>query len=442
MTYTDWTGCYDGGWKGLIVPEAFAHPAKFSYALIQRIMAHGLEQGYWRPGDTIGDPFGGVALGGISAGYAGLNWIGVELEPRFVKLGNENLALHRGNWCVLAAENGLRQCVQLVQGDSRNFAALVGECGAVVTSPPWQENLSLDRPNAAERRQVARERGISNAEHVSPIEMEKLGKRHEGDYGTSPGQIGQLPAGSLDAVITSPPYAETGSGGNMYSGEVDTTAWSDGRPRKMGPSMMHGDGYGQTEGQIGSLPVGDLAAVVTSPPYAKSMDSIEDADSRKERTNGFECGQKDLRYGQNPNTFLSTDPSGLNNDERREVADKNPQIGQLREETYWQAVAQVYAQCRLALRPGGIMALVVKDYVKNKARVPLCDQTCELLARLGFEVFERTRCWLTKETTHEDLFAGTVTKKKERKSFFRRLAEKKGSPRIDWEEVIWCRNQP
>jgi hypothetical protein len=32
---------------------------------------------------------------------------------------------------------------------------------------------------------------------------------------------------------------------------------------------------------------------------------------------------------------------------------------------------------------------------------------------------------------------GRATKTKERKSFFRRLAEKKGSPRIDWEEVLF-----
>jgi macrodomain Ter protein organizer (MatP/YcbG family) len=31
------------------------------------------------------------------------------------------------------------------------------------------------------------------------------------------------------------------------------------------------------------------------------------------------------------------------------------------------------------------------------------------------------------------------TKRTERKSFFRRLAEKNGSPAIDWEEVVWAR---
>jgi len=26
-TATAWTGCYNGGWQGVIVPEAFCHPA-------------------------------------------------------------------------------------------------------------------------------------------------------------------------------------------------------------------------------------------------------------------------------------------------------------------------------------------------------------------------------------------------------------------------------
>jgi len=43
---------------------------------------------------------------------------------------------------------------------------------------------------------------------------------------------------------------------------------------------------------------------------------------------------------------------------------------------------------------------------------------------------------LVKETTHETLFGHTEVKRKERKSFFRRLAESKGSPKIDFEVVL------
>jgi hypothetical protein len=47
---------------------------------------------------------------------------------------------------------------------------------------------------------------------------------------------------------------------------------------------------------------------------------------------------------------------------------------------------------------------------------------------------------LVKETNHAGLF-GTITEKKERKSFFRRLAEKKGSPEINY-EVVLCTRKP
>ena len=43
---------------------------------------------------------------------------------------------------------------------------------------------------------------------------------------------------------------------------------------------------------------------------------------------------------------------------------------------------------------------------------------------------------LVKETEHEGLWGHTIIKKKERKSFFRRLAESKGSPPIDYEVVL------
>ena len=80
----DWRNCYDDGWGDFIVegrPEilrslfghipqeesAYKHPAKFARGLIERIIDHGLRKGYWRENDLIGDPFGGVALGGIVA---------------------------------------------------------------------------------------------------------------------------------------------------------------------------------------------------------------------------------------------------------------------------------------------------------------------------------------------------------------------------------------
>ncbi len=99
----------------------------------------------------------------------------------------------------------------------------------------------------------------------------------------------------------------------------------------------------------------------------------------------------------------------------------------------------MYASCFEALKPGGYLYCVVKDYVKKKARVPLCDDTLKLLQHVGFLPVARARAMLVEETRTADLFAGETVQVKQRKSFFRRLAESKGSPRIDWEEVIICR---
>ena len=84
---SDWHKLYGEGWTGLIVPEAFAHPAKYSRALIRHIYQHLVDEGWLKPGDVVCDPFGGVALGALHAMKHGLHWVGVELEEKFVDLG-------------------------------------------------------------------------------------------------------------------------------------------------------------------------------------------------------------------------------------------------------------------------------------------------------------------------------------------------------------------
>lgn len=773
-----WHGCYEERWNGVIIPEAFAHPAKFSKALIERILRHGLDAGWWSRGDMIGDPFGGIASGGIMSAYAGLRWVGVELEAKFVDLGNQNIAMHARRFDQLGDPQPV-----LLQGDSRRFAEIVGgvagvitsppyaetlslnatngidftkakeggktktaargavgmrygetegqiralpagTVAGVVTSPPWEQGLSLDRPNAEERRRVARERGISNAEHISPIEMEKLGARHEGDYGQTIGQIGNLSGGSVDAIVTSPPYADTAvekasaginiekqwetyraSGGGMSlenfreqqarhshgysasdgqiaalkSGTVDCVVTSPpfSQPETRDRSPVQSgimasaitlaytvDRQGKTEGNIAALPVTGLDGVVTSPPFAdsdtkptklgKGKGTRKDGDGAGRNKGDYHYGESEGQIGtlkadglescfvgytglqsvpcsdakiaagvsdsgadgasvatgvtsdvrvcpnqsstkpelrQDTSAYLTPcssgritssgeaaagaggDSRGEYSDERRLIAtatgasDAEPKnnssyttggnrrkrkgsgttgsriskrsaeaatgsstasddhgcalsasvdtaIGHSGQsphqpssaiisdaergklprninggsiglwensfaenathpshverdalatvamsaplpranensantpsdstpQTYWSEMKKVYEQCRLAIKPGGILVVVVKDYVKAKKIVPLCDQTLELLTRLGFTPVARIHAMLVRRTSEPALHGGEIVTTKERKSFFRRLAEKKGSPRIDWEEVIVVRN--
>ncbi|MBK7181344.1 MAG: site-specific DNA-methyltransferase, partial [Chloroflexi bacterium] len=84
MDRIEWHGLYAESWGNDLVPEAYAHPAKYSRGLIRQIYAYMLAEGMIAPGDVIGDPFGGQAGGALDAMINGLHWRGVELEPRFV----------------------------------------------------------------------------------------------------------------------------------------------------------------------------------------------------------------------------------------------------------------------------------------------------------------------------------------------------------------------
>ncbi len=456
-----WHNCYDGSWKSLITDESFAHPAKYAHGLITRIILHGLSQGYWsagdesRPADLIGDPFGGIGTGGIVACSHGLRWLGVELEPRFVGFAQRNFDLHKRTWETMGDPQPV-----LVQGDSRRFAEIVGQCAAVVTSPPYGEDVIHARPSKMavelhQGRQCATGLGQygetpgqigslpagelqavvtsppyaeSNQDYqagmktiANPQSITAGSKMPTAHYGGTPGQIGQLPSGNLNAIVTSPPYAESVKGEH---GETETAAESQAKRQtpggSTGRSQRHG-GYGVADGQVGALAEGQLQAVVTSPPYEKSLDTHGDGIDWQKACNG----------------------KGSRTAGRAAIADgyqgNSGNIGHQAGETYWHAMRTIYEQCRLALRPGGYLVVVIKDYVKDGKRVPLCDQTVQLLEHLGFDVFLRVHAMLVKEEVNAGLF-GEHRRKKERKSFFRRLHEKKpGAVRIDWEEVLWAR---
>lgn len=396
----DWHGLYSGTWKGVITEESFTHPAKFASELARKMFRHGLERGFWKAGDLVGDPFGGIGGGGIWATWAGLRWIGVELEPRFVAMARDNFRLHERGWRQMRCE-----LPTIVQGDSRMFAELVGgSIAGAVTSPPYGDQMDAGGPD------TPHPDGATRAMH---------GRKDR--YGSTPGQISKL-----SGIVTSPPYSETLSHG---SGPVTE------RDLQGGKSLIGiKAGYGSTPGQIGKL-----SGVVTSPPW----ENQEGANAAKKHADPEAVAEKRSRQyasGEIGGNYASKEAilKGLIRANEQVYGQSEGQLGNQSGDTYWQAMAQVYASVYQSLKPGGVMACVVKDYVKNKARVPLCDTTLELLISTGFEPIERCRAWLTKETREAGLHEEIVTTKS-RKSFFRRLAEKKGSPAIDWEEVLWIR---
>lgn len=388
----EWFGCYADSWHGWIVDEAFTHPAKFARGLIRRILLHGIDRGYWQPGERIGDPFGGVACGGVVASSLGFPWIGIELEAKFVGIGTDNIEFHR-NWYEVGKPRPF-----LAQGDSREFHKIV-------------EGLFLDG-------------SVTSPHYADSI--------HDGK---ETAQIVILRSGSLDAAISSPPYADIAAG---QGGLNHLPAKEEGQQsgREHAGSQASDQRYGSGEGQISRLSQGTVDHVVTSPPWESNC---EGAIGAKKWKDPEKAAAAMSAAGKGNYASPEARKAQFERDNSKTYGESDGQIGKDSGETYWAAMRKVYASLFIALKPGGYAAIVVKDYVKNKSRVPLCDDTMRLLEHCGFEPVERIHAMLVEDKEHHDMFSGTVVVRKQRKSFFRRLAEKKGSPPIDFEEVLIVR---
>ena len=396
MNDTQWHGCYSGSWNGILVPDAFAHPAKFAPMLIYRILRHMLERGYIQPGDSLLDPFGGIGSGGYYAMLLGLHWTGVELEPRFVELGQRNIDKWRRDLAML---NGTLGTARLLQGDSRRLLEVVGGgMGAAVSSPPYEtEALGHSRGKAGEAREATGnyKQGYTASDLVATA------------YGSTPGQLGSMPSGDYGAAVSSPPYAD------------NAATWVEGPGARHDTVHHNGDnsfkassdsGYGATPGNVGHMRDGGFEAAVSSPPFESTVNH----DGGPIQQQG---GELYSDYG--------SDPANIGNDTG---------------DTFWSASRAIIEQTYAALRPGGYAAWVTKRFVRKGQIVPFSDQWEALCAAVGFEPVERIAAMLVDDHGDQlDIFGGATARRKERKSFFRRLAEAKGSPRIDHEDVIIMR---
>lgn len=396
MKVKAWENCYDLQWGKMLVPEAFCHPAKVSPGLAKRIFEHCLEQGYIEKGSICIDPFGGVLGFGIWAASFGIQFVGIELEEKFYRLAQDNVKLHERAWKKLGMP-----IPRIIQGDSRRLSEIVGGADGCVMSPPYAESVHS-----------------GNGIDPSCLTGNVAGKHSQAfaqGYGHSPGQIGVMKAGSVDAACTSPPFSEPGCQpiGKCLSRLV--------RSKLKAMGLDDKTEYGWTDGQIGNLRAGDVGAVcdgiVTSPPFEmcdQRKPGIKN-DAKRPDGSAFDMGRSMSGYPDSPG-----------------------QLGQTSGTSYWEAMRDIYRECYKILKPQGILIVVLKAYIKQGRRVPLPQQTLKLLIHLGFEPLERIKAMLVKQEVTPGLF-GDVVKTKARKSFFRRLAESKGSPPIDWEEVLVCR---
>lgn len=350
----------------------------------------------------------------------GINWIGVELEEKFVKLGRKNLALWDGRYRGKMPRWGQ---ATLLQGDSRELAQILGEAGlaGVVSSPPYatQRNVAGDQA-ASPGLKWHNVTPSSSRTGAPPNEKWYYGQ----DYGTHPGQLGNMPEGSIDMALSSPPYA---------SGVINTSSPTDsdrqhrlsiGRDPDSAGSHGVRTGYGQAPGQLAAMPSGNFQAVVSSPPWESCLSK----DGRSSGANDHKIiRQLEEKYNRRY-TDRSFGPDTY--------GESTGQLGQESGNTFWQAARAILEQTYQVLAPGAHAIWVVKSFVRKKKLVDFPGQWRQLCESVGFETLHQHRAWLVEDRGSQyGLDGGQNESLVERKSFFRRLAESKARAAKLWPMV-------
>ena len=214
-----------------------------------------------------------------------------------------------------------------------------------------------------------------------------------------------------NCVVSSPPFGEAHSGGGI------TATGTPHQGRASGTGGYRLDMHGTTPGQLGNMKPGDVDSIVSSPPWGNE----EPSNASKE-------------WHQSRDSIGKNNSLGVGH-----YGDTPGNIGNDTGSTFWEAAQIILAQCFAILRPGGIAVFVLKDFVRAGKRVDFSDQWRRAAEACGFVTVEWIRASLIKEDRHPGLFGEDVVKTTKRASFFRRLAEAKGSPAIDWESVIITR---
>lgn len=334
--------------KWLMTADSFRHPAKMSIPMLLWIV-----QKYTKLGDFILDPMAGAGTTMLAC-WMGRNVMLVELEGKFIDMCTANWEKLRQMPPALGFEMGW---CEIGQGDARELEAVLAD--VAIFSPPYAE--------AQEGGGIAK-KGYQGPKH-GPTDL--VGKRSYMPtvHGGAEGQIGNLPYGSIDAAIFSPPFSRD--------------------------SEPHGESHekGRQNGIRSRHPYVD--AIISSPPYERSIQPSLNAEKRAQRLErqGIDSG------GGHFTGQVRRGTGGLNVAAGAQgYSDSLKNFGNLKGDTYLSAMQQAYAQCHKALKPSGLMILVTKNFIRNKQIVPLDEHTIKLCEGVGFALEERHYRKLTSQS--------------------------------------------
>lgn len=377
-------------------PESITHPAKADIP-----MMHWILKKFVRDGDIIVDPMCGIGTTMIEGMrfFPNSLFIGVELEDKFVKMARANIRkTEKIAKKDMFMEIGKATCVQ---GDARDLSKIMKEkVSKIITSPPFQE-ADIQRPGNQKSR--------ANYNYGSKLKYTPK----------NPNNIANLAErkyGSVNKIISSPPFGQAQSGGGIakkgYDGPKHTPTDMMGKRSYM-PENIGG------KKNIGNLPYGQADKIITSQPYSEirmdgggknraGMKPYTDEPADTWRTQREQKNIGNLPHGK-IDKIISSPPyeatfnekqhtlSGIAKRDpsfRKEVGgyDKEGNIGNLKGKTYLSEMLKVYQECFKVLKLGGLMILITKDFIRNKKRVRLGEDTIKLCQAAGFvfkEIFHR-----------------------------------------------------
>jgi DNA modification methylase len=425
--------------------HAIAHPAKANTLLLRFLI-----ENFTREGEVVLDPMAGSGSTGVVAALLGRNAIQVELEKKFfdwMEKAREKVEKH----ITLTPKGWIKN----ICGDSRHLSKLLSKVDIVLTSPPYadaKKGGEADEEAMAERWDRAfKEKGEkwNSWGKTSKTPGRKRSFKALGSgYSTSKENIGNLPLGSIDCCLTSPPYAGTGESRKEFWERLAKDPSSKRYGRKKHPTTC--EHYGESEENIGNLLNKSIDAIITSPPYTNS--AAENPNVTELQKKGWVKGGDlnkflpqnlssenigNLPLG-NVDTIITSPPyegslEGTSRHTKGGIASRDPalaqadthatvlskatkqgvpvgyspnkdNIGNLKSKdeeyealvkgfmsrngkpTYLSEMFKVYANCYKVLKPGGRAIIIVKPFIRNKKVIDLPYHTWLLMAKAGFRL--------------------------------------------------------
>jgi len=272
-----------------------------------------------------------------------------------------------------------------------------GSIDVILTSPPYADGKKAGevKPDEVEKYAKRWEENVEKRDWNSwgksfhtPGRLMGIKSLRDG-YSNSKKNIGNLPFGHVDTIITSPPYSnivksKEGAINPHMQGLISKLS---GIPlkdfahniEKLREAVKIAQSkipfkYGDSPNNIGNLPLGNIDCCITSPPYEGSLEG-----TTRHTRGGIASRDPALAKTGSYATVMSF---GMPVD----YSINSENIGNMKRETYLEAMVKVYGEMFQVLKPRGLAIIVVKPFVRDKKPVDLPYHTWLLMEKVGFHL--------------------------------------------------------